>query len=90
MDENELREFICARFLAGRNLPITDRTDLVDEGICDSLGLVELAAFVEKRCAGLRVRDREITRANFGSIAAVLAFLKARRVHGDAAHEHTR
>ena len=76
MDEREVREIICDRFLGGdTEFPIAADTRLLEEGICDSLGLVQLASEIESRHPSLRVPDQEITRENFGSIAAILGYL---------------
>lgn len=76
MDEREVREIICDRFLGGdTEFPIAADTRLLEEGICDSLGLVQLASEIESRNPSLRVPDQEITRENFGSIAAILGYL---------------
>jgi acyl carrier protein len=76
MGEAELRELICTLFLAGdTSFPIAADTKLLEEGICDSLGLVQMAAELERRCPGVRIRDQEVTRENFGSMSAILGFL---------------
>jgi acyl carrier protein len=76
VDEREVREIICDRFLGGdTEFPIAADTRLLEEGICDSLGLVQLASEIESRNPSLRVPDQEITRENFGSIAAILGYL---------------
>jgi acyl carrier protein len=76
VDEREVREIICERFLGGdTEFPIAADTRLLEEGICDSLGLVQLASEIESRNPSLRVPDQEITRENFGSIAAILGYL---------------
>ena len=77
MTEQELRELICHQFLQGdTDFPIERDADLLEEGICDSLGLVKLAAALEKRVAGLKVHDQEVNRENLGSIANLEAFLR--------------
>ena len=76
MDEEELKVLICQKFLGGDlDFPIDANTRLLDEGICDSLGVVRLAVEVERRCPGLRISDQDITRQNFGSVAAILDYI---------------
>ena len=80
MDERELRELICDRFLGGdAEFPLAADTRLLEEGICDSLGLVQIVSEQEWRVPGLRVPDQDVTRENFGSIAATLDYLRRRR-----------
>ncbi len=76
MTEQELKILICKKFLDGdTDYPITLDTNLLEEGICDSLGLVQLAGKIEEKVAGLKIRDQEITRDNFGSMRRMLDFL---------------
>jgi acyl carrier protein len=80
MTEQQLREIICNKFLQGDlQFPINPDTHLVDEGICDSLGLVQLVNEIEKRDPRVRIDDQEITRENFGSIASILRFLDKKK-----------
>lgn len=80
MTEQELRNIICDRFLQGdRQFPITAETYLVDEGICDSLGLVQLATEIENRCPGIFIEDQDITRERFGTIAAILRLIEQKK-----------
>jgi acyl carrier protein len=76
MDEQEVREIICHKFLDGdMEFPIGVDTRLLEEGICDSLGLVQIVAEIESRYPALRIPDQEVTRENFGSIAAILRYV---------------
>ena len=76
MNEEQLKELICEKFLGGdQSFPIDLNTKLLDDGICDSLGLVQLAVEIEGRCSGLRIPDQDITRENFGSMAEMLRYL---------------
>lgn len=76
MTATSLNELICKMFLGGDTLfPIEETTQLLEDGICDSLGLVQLAAEIEKRTPGIKIRDQEITRENFGTPGAILGFL---------------
>ena len=76
MNEQEVREIICHKFLDGdMEFPIGVDTRLLEEGICDSLGLVQIVAEIESRYPALRIPDQEVTRENFGSIAAILSYV---------------
>ena len=80
MDERELREIICDKFLGGdTSFPVDADTKLLEEGICDSLGLVQIVSEVEGRVPSLRIPDQDVTRENFGSIAAILDYVNRRR-----------
>jgi acyl carrier protein len=76
MDEQEVREIICHKFLDGdMEFPIEVETRLLEEGICDSLGLVQIVSEIESRYPALHILDQEVTRENFGSIAAILNYV---------------
>jgi len=79
MQEAEIKKIICTLFLGGdMDYPIEADTDLLEEGICDSLGLTQLVSELETRVPGLKVLDPDITAENFGSIARVITFLASR------------
>jgi acyl carrier protein len=79
--EATLREIVGRLFLHGdMNYPIRPDTELLQEGICDSLGLVELAVEIESRYAGLRILDQDVTPENLGSITRMVAFLRSRNI----------
>jgi len=76
MTEADLKILIADLFLKGdRKYPLALDTDLLEEGICDSLGLVTLVSELERRRPGLRILDQDVTREHFGSIGSILAFL---------------
>jgi acyl carrier protein len=80
MNESEIREIICDKFLGGdTEFPIAADTRLLEEGICDSLGLVQIVSEIEGRVPSLRIPDQDVTRENFGSIAAILDYVERRR-----------
>ena len=75
----EIRSFVEESFLYLRpDLKLGDEDPLLDLGVVDSLGFVEIVEEVQSRY-GVSVRDIEITEENFGSIAAIAAFVEARR-----------
>ena len=75
-----MREIICEKFLGGdAEFPIDADTRLLEEGICDSLGLVQIVSEIEARVPSLRIPDQDVTRENFGSIAAILEYVGRRR-----------
>jgi acyl carrier protein len=74
----EVRGFIEENFLYMHpDLELGDEDGLLDLGVIDSMGFVELVDEVQTRY-GIRVQDVEITDDNFGSIAAVARFVAGR------------
>jgi len=75
IDEQTIRSAIVKLFLGGdSSFPISLETDLLEQGICDSLGLTQLAAELERLDPGLRFQDQDITRENLATIEAILSF----------------
>lgn len=66
--EESLKAFV--RRLAGERVPIRRNTRLFENGIIDSMRVVDLIAFVESRL-GRRVPDEMITLEHFRSIDAI-------------------
>jgi acyl carrier protein len=79
--ETNLRHDIRA-YLAnelGRNVgPVGDSESLLEAGVIDSLGVLQLVASLESRY-GVSVTDDEMLPENFETIAAIAAFVTAKR-----------
>ena len=75
----QMRSFIEENFLYLQpDLELSDDQDLLAQGVVDSLGFVELVEEVQGRF-GVTVEDVEVTEENFGSIAAIAAFVQRKR-----------
>ena len=74
----QLRHFIVINFYVSRPELVGDEDSLLDLGVIDSTGVLEIVDFVE-RDLGVSVADADIVPQNFGSIAAVAAFVESRR-----------
>jgi acyl carrier protein len=75
----EIRTFIEENFLYLRpDLELADGDPLLELGVVDSLGFVELVEEVQSRY-DVTVEDIEITEENFGSIEAIAAFVTRKR-----------
>lgn len=65
---NELRSFIKDNFMIGRNPEeLTDAGSLLELGIIDSTGVLELVGFLEERY-GIQVEDNELVPDNLDSL----------------------
>lgn len=70
-----LRKFIVESFLFGQPDPsLTDDAPLVEMGVLNSTGILELVAFIEERF-GTEVDDSELVNENFGTIDAMASFI---------------
>jgi acyl carrier protein len=74
----ELIEFIVMNYLFG-DVASAPRDDdsLVDEGIIDSTGILELIEFLESHF-GVEVSEAETTPQNLGSISALTGFVMSK------------
>jgi acyl carrier protein len=68
-----LLEFICHQFLVDIE-DIDPEKSLIDTGIIDSMGLIEIAAFIEQKF-NFKVTEDMMTRRNFGSIILIADFI---------------
>jgi acyl carrier protein len=68
-------------------LPLSNETPLLEEGILDSLGLLQLVVFLEERF-GIPVDETDLVPENFASVGTICAYLRTReRRRQEAAHE---
>jgi acyl carrier protein len=73
---SSLAEFVARSF----NVTVQEiRMDqsLIDQGIIDSFGLVEITAFIEQRFH-VKVREEDMTRESFGSMDKMVRFVSGR------------
>jgi acyl carrier protein len=76
---SEIRAYVQDNFLYMRpDLDLKDGDNLLEVGVIDSLGFVELVDEVQTRF-GVSVRDVDITEENFGSIEAIARYVDDRR-----------
>jgi acyl carrier protein len=72
--KEQIRNFVCKTTFSDP-LKIKDSTLLFDEGIFDSMGLLNLISFIEQDFS-IKVADSELDASNFGSIDAIASFLE--------------
>jgi len=64
-----------------RGISIADDTPLIERGIVDSIGLMQIVGFLEER-VGVRVSDDDVIPDNFETVSAIVqlvATLQGRR-----------
>lgn len=67
-------EFIVDNYMVDLDEIPLDKS-LIDEGIIDSFGLVEIASFLEKIFA-IKIAEDDMVRENFGSVNKLIAFVE--------------
>jgi acyl carrier protein len=76
--EKDIREFIATNLLySTEGFAYADDASFLQEGIIDSLGVVELVAFVQKQFA-ISVDQSEVTPDHFDSVAKLAAFVRSK------------
>jgi acyl carrier protein len=74
--EQQLKDYISSNLLFSENgYPYPEEASFLEEGIVDSVGIMELVAFIEENMS-VRVEDQEITPDNFDSITQLAAYIR--------------
>ena len=76
--KDAVKAFVIENFLFGdTGNPLADTDSLIENGIIDSTGVLELVAFIEDRY-GITVADADIMPANLDSLARITAFIASK------------
>ena len=73
--KDRISAFIVENFLFGKNKNFRDDTSLIDEGIIDSTGVLELVGFLEQEFS-IVVEDEDLLPENLNSINNVVAYVE--------------
>jgi acyl carrier protein len=71
--KDSLIEFICKQFLVEREDIVLDKS-LIDTGVIDSMGLIEISTFITQNF-NFKVTVDQMTRQNFGSVLLIVDFI---------------
>jgi acyl carrier protein len=78
--ELDIHAFLTKSFLFSEDLSVLDRdASLLEQGIMDSTGVLELVSFLEQRFA-ITVLDEELLPDNLDSVAKIVAFVERKNV----------
>lgn len=73
-----VKAFVIENFLFGdTGNPLADADSLIENGIIDSTGVLELVAFIEERF-GIAMADADIVPANLDTLDRIAAFVASR------------
>ena len=67
-----IKKFLVQQFPATKN--VGNNESLLNNGLIDSLGILEVVAFIEKEF-GITVSDEDLLPENFGSVHSVSNFV---------------
>jgi acyl carrier protein len=73
-----VKGFIASNFYVRDAAKLADATSLVESGIVDSTGILEVLSFLEQEL-GVAVEDAEVVPANLDSINNIVAFVDRKR-----------
>lgn len=76
-----LRRYIVENFLLGDDAPLTSSQSLLQTGVVDSTGILELVMFVEKTYA-IQVADEEMLPENLDTLDNLAAFVERKLAAG--------
>jgi acyl carrier protein len=74
----QIRDFVTSNFYVADPKSLEDRTSLLDQGIIDSTGVLEVIMFIESTF-GVTVEDSEMLPENLDSIERIAAFVKGKK-----------
>lgn len=76
--ENKIKSYIAKNLLfSGDEFKYSNDVSFLEEGIVDSLGVMELVSFVEDQF-GVTVDDQEITPDNFDSVSKLAVYVQSK------------
>jgi acyl carrier protein len=73
----QIRNFILDKFPLARKQQIKDSDPLLESGVLDSLGVLDLVSFVEQEFS-VHVADEELVPENFQTIDRIAAFVESK------------
>jgi len=76
---SDIEGFVVKEIAVGRGIESIARDeDLLASDILDSLGIMELVAFLEEK-EGIHVADEDLTPENFQSVESIVAFVDRKK-----------
>jgi acyl carrier protein len=73
-----LRQFLRATFQLKEPAALSDDTSLLDSGLIDSMGVLELVMFLETEF-GISLGDEEVVAENLDTIERITTFVVSKR-----------
>lgn len=74
---NQVRDFILKKFPLARKRGVKESDLLLESGVLDSMGVLELVHFIEQEFK-VQVSDEELVPENFQSIDGLVSFLRSK------------
>jgi acyl carrier protein len=74
---SSIRTFILEKFPTAKNRGLSDDLPLLESGIIDSLGVLDVVGFLEQTFR-IKIDDDELTPDNFANIRRLVAFVESK------------
>jgi acyl carrier protein len=75
---DQVRAFVVRHFLFGEDNGMPDSASLLEQGVVDSTGVLELVTFLETSY-GLKIADDELVPDNLDSIDRIVEFIQRKQ-----------
>lgn len=75
--QQKIQRFIFEKFPLARKRQLAEDASLLETGIVDSIGVLEIVAFVEEEF-DMKVEDEDLIPENFGTIAGIGTFVASK------------
>jgi acyl carrier protein len=77
--EQRIREFLAANFFLGDDpSQLNGSTSLIEAGVIDSTGVLELVGFLEEEFE-IRIADEDLVPENLDSVDNIIRFVEGKR-----------
>jgi acyl carrier protein len=73
---SRIREFVLQKFPLARKRKVENSDNLLESGVIDSLGVLELVAFLQQEF-GVAISDDDLTPENFKNIECMAQFVES-------------
>lgn len=76
--KEQIRKFIISNFYVADPATLSDDASLLDAGIVDSTGVLEIITFLESE-VGITVEDSEMLPDNLDSVSRLVAYVQKKK-----------
>jgi acyl carrier protein len=73
-----IRTFVLSKYPGARKQAVTDSSQLLETGVIDSLGVLDLLGFLEQTFS-INVADDELVPENFQTIDRIVTFVQSKQ-----------
>lgn len=75
--KTSIKDFILEEFAPDGDIDVEDGTDLLDDGVVDSLGIITLISFIENEF-NVSIENHEVTLDNFETLQRIAKLVESK------------